>query len=164
MTDGPRRPTAIRAFLFHLVQWTWGLPANLAGALLHLVLRLRGGRPGRFRHARVLWIRGPFIRGMCLGEFLFLEGPDPEPPLPGTVRQALLVHEYGHACQVLLLGPLFPFLVGIPSMLWAGLPAFRRLRARRGIPYDRLYCEAWATAWGRRFAADSKPAVHSPSA
>ena len=123
-----------------LLQWTWGLPQTLAGAILSLLL---GGKKERFCEAVVTrWRAGG---SMSLGLFLFL----------GTVRnedekQRILVHEYGHTIQSLITGPLYLPLVGLPSVLWANLPVFRRLRQKRRISYYAIYPENWANTLGAR--------------
>ncbi len=65
------------------------------------------------------------------------------------------MHEYGHTVQSLILGPLYLFVIGIPSFLWA-LPPATRWRARHKIPYSALYTERWADRNGARFAKKPK--------
>jgi len=49
-----------------------------------------------------------------------------------------------------LRGPLYWLVVALPSVIWCY--GFAGYRARRRVPYDALYCEGWATAWGRRWS------------
>lgn len=65
-------------------------------------------------------------------------------------REFTLMHEYGHTVQSCILGPLFLPVIGLPSLLWAGLPVFRRFRERRGVSYYRFYPERWANFLGKR--------------
>lgn len=133
----PLAPAPLRA-LFYLVQFTWCLPVNLAG--LALFLRYAGRCPReRFRCAAVTHLPGRW-GGFSLGVFLFLGGKE---------SRELLKHEYGHTLQCLLLGPFYLLAVILPSTLW--FHCLRTFRHRRRISYDALYCEAWATAWGRRW-------------
>lgn len=123
---------------FYLLQFTWGLPVNLAGLLVFLCCP-RSPRE-RFGNAVVTYLpegRG----GLSLGIFLFL-GARADP--------ALRVHEYGHTIQCLFLGPLYWFAVVIPSAVW--YHCFEGYRRKRRVPYDALYCERWATAWGRKWS------------
>ena len=89
----------------------------------------------------------PLRSSMSLGMFLFLQN-DWNP----RSYKRLLAHEYGHTFQSLLLGPLYLFVIGLPSFIWAGLPTFEKLRRKRGISYSWLYTERWADRNGRIFA------------
>jgi hypothetical protein len=68
----------------------------------------------------------------------------------------LLVHEYGHCLQSILLGPLFLPVIAIPSILWATLPCFERFRSRKGVSYYELYCEKWANRFGDRVCGNRR--------
>ena len=128
--------------MFYLLQFTWGLTVNLAGLLVFLCCRRRF--PGKmFCNAVVTCLPGN-RGGLSLGIFLFLSVHDP--------REAdrLCAHEYGHTVQCLLLGPLYWVVVAIPSVIWYHF--FEGWRKRHGIPYDALFCERWATVWGRKWS------------
>ena len=60
----------------------------------------------------------------------------------------VLVHEFGHAVQSAILGPLFLPVMGIPSFLWCNLPPCRRLRREKGVSYYRFYPESTANKLG----------------
>ena len=66
------------------------------------------------------------------------------------LSQRLLVHEYGHTIQSLLLGPLYLIIMGIPSTLWGFLPAYQKLRSEKQVSYFSFFTEAWANALGER--------------
>ena len=131
--------------IYWLLQWTWGIIQNLAGLFILLVF----GR-GKSRMTGGAVVRRWNMNGsMSLGMFILLDkrhGAD------------VLRHEWVHTVQSVILGPLFLFAVGLPSVLWAGLPAFERYRVRRQYPYDKLYCESWAT----RLGAHSPAGVSEP--
>lgn len=120
---------------YALLQCVWGAPQTLAG----LALRLRFRRCPRRRAGGCVLTLWPRDDGVSLGLFVFA-------PADGS----LTAHEYGHTVQSLLLGPLYLPVVGLPSALWASLPAFRRLRRRRGLPYSACFTERWADALGAR--------------
>lgn len=132
----------MKRFFYRLWQWIWGLPQTLTGALLCLFL----GKRRRFWYQGALVTIWSLPSSMSLGMFLFLR-PDWRPE-----QRDLLAHEYGHTVQSLLLGPLYLPLIGLPSLLWAGLPVMDRIRARRRLPYSWLYCERWADRCGARWA------------
>lgn len=58
----------------------------------------------------------------------------------------LLVHEYGHTVQSLILGPLYLILIGIPSTLRGFLGA--KERKEKQIPYGAFITEKWANSLG----------------
>lgn len=123
-------------------QVAWGLPQNVLG--LMLCLALRGPRQRhRFRAAFVTeWsINAGFTTGM----FIFV---------PRGCPRQLLLHEYGHTLQSLILGPLYLPVIALPSLAWAGIPRFRRFRARYNYSYYRLYCERWANVLARRVTGE----------
>ena len=122
--------------LYTLLQCTWGLPQTLIGAVVFLLYRKC---PHRMEDGIITtrWTRND---GVSLGLFAFFP--------PGD---SLRSHELGHTIQSSLLGPLYLPAVSLPSLLWCGLPYFRKLRRTRQIPYSRLYCEAWADRLGRHF-------------
>ena len=123
--------------LFHAV---WGLPQNLVGALVALVSVRSPHRV--FRTALITeW---PLDRGLSLGLFVFV---------PPGCQERLIVHEYGHCVQSMVLGPLYLPVMVLPSMVWAGLPAFERLRRERGISYYDMPVEHWADVLGARVCA-----------
>ena len=84
--------------------------------------------------------------GISLGLFVFVSG---------KARPSVTVHEYGHCIQSLLLGPLYLIAVGIPSYLWANLPALRKMRRETGRSYYSVYPENWANALGEWSTGES---------
>ena len=137
--------------LYTILQWTWGLPQTAAGALLRLKHR---------RDPHFLW-HGAFVTvwkapgSVSLGRYIFLT-EDPlfyyphlreKIPKEEAAKQ-LLVHEYGHTVQSLILGPLYLFVIGLPSMLWSSLPRFQKRRRERKISYYSAPFEKTANRFG----------------
>jgi hypothetical protein len=119
--------------------FVWGLPQNLIGGSMALALRRCGRSQETFRLACVT--RWKLSSGLSLGLFVFV----------GTYAdQRLVVHEYGHCVQSILLGPLYLPLVVVPSLIWAGLPACSRYRKNRNVSYYAHPIEAWANRLGER--------------
>ena len=127
---------------FYILQFTWGATVNLAGLLVFLFCRSRF-HSKKFRNAIVTCLPGN-RGGLSLGIFIFLSVCD--------TREVdrICVHEYGHTIQCLLLGPLYWIVVAIPSVIWYHF--FAGYRKKRGIPCDALFCERWATAWGKKWS------------
>lgn len=127
----------MKLFFYYLLQWTWGLPQNLLG--LAVWLACKGEAQPRFGGAALKRWRRSSSAG--IGMFLFLE--------EGYDRE-LLLHEYGHSLQSVILGPLFLIVIGLPSLLWATLPVARRYRRRTGLSYYWFYPECWANYLSRK--------------
>jgi hypothetical protein len=132
----------VKRFFIIALQLTWGLPQTLLGLIL--LLRFRGCPRSRFRESVCVHWQGR--GGMSLGLFLFV----PEDP-----SAALLVHEYGHTVQSLLLGPLYLILIGIPSTLWGFLPACARKRKEKQLSYFSFFTEKWANRWGEKVTGEA---------
>lgn len=120
-------PRALRAVLFYFIQWTWGLPQNVVGLIVLLLL----GRQRRSRyHGALATIFGssrifPDSGAFSLGCFIFI----PESWGEENCRRTL-VHEYGHTVQSLILGPLYLPAVGLPSVIWGQVWSRSKTAAR----------------------------------
>lgn len=83
--------------------------------------------------------------GLSLGLFVFV---------PKGCTRPLLVHEYGHSVQSMLLGPLYLPIVVLPSLVWAGVPALARWRSRWHVSYYDMPTEHWASWLGERICGE----------
>lgn len=129
--------------MYYILQWTWGIIQNVVGFCVFLA----NVRRRHFRYnGAVVTVRRSRYGSMGLGMFIFIS----ESAMNGERREFTLMHEYGHTVQSIILGPLFLPVIGLPSLLWAGLPVFRKYRERRSISYYRLYTERWANFLGER--------------
>lgn len=63
-------------------------------------------------------------------------------------NESVKKHEFGHTFQNCLLGPLFPFLVAIPSATRYWIQEFRYRAGKSNKPYDSIWFEASATDCG----------------
>ena len=135
----------MKRILYVLWQWSWGLPQNLVGLCFFLYYRAKGCRNFSYQGARVTIWTNP-SGSMSMGRYLFLE------PHWTPQDHRLLAHEYGHTIQSLFFGPLYLLIVGLPSILWAGLPRFQRMRRTGKRSYYSVYPEKGATRLGERFA------------
>lgn len=146
--------------VYLLWQWLWGLPQNLAGLCLML----------RHRKERHVWYHGSYMTffhtwcgGVSLGMFTFVSEYDERMKeafaregsrLTESYHRQLMVHEYGHTIQSLLLGPLYLLAVGLPSMVWCRSGKCRRYRAEKGISYYDFWCEKWANTLGEKVTGE----------
>ena len=117
-----------------ILLYLWQLPQNLVG--LFFLLWLRPEFSIVFHTSKIYYsteMRG----GISLGHYIFLnekywdEGGDSE------------LHEYGHGRQSIYLGPLYLFVIGIPSLLWAAW-----WNKDRGVSYYSFYTERLADKLG----------------
>ena len=152
----------IRQAAYLLLQATWGFPQTLAGACLFLAY---ARKPHFFHHGALVTVWEPRY-GLSLGPFVFINAwpvaadPNGKPgSLPRYIEYApgavlddrLLVHEYGHTIQSLILGPLYLLVVGIPSVIWLRTPRLSRRRHNAESSYYAFYTERWANHLGERF-------------
>lgn len=118
--------------IVEILLWIWQAPQNVVG----LVFRLIYGCPNaRFRGVPVV-VSERFPGGISLGRTIVVKIPYPD-------NFDTLRHEYGHTRQSLYLGPLYLFVIGIPSLLWA---CWYR-KHKRGSYYA-FYTEKWADRLG----------------
>ena len=127
--------------LYVFLQCTWGSLQTLVG----LVYLLKEGKGKEH-----FWFHGAYVTrwshsgGISLGMFLFVGDPLMENGEPN----AYLTHEYGHSIQSLIFGPLYLFVVGIPSSIWAANYNGEKLRA--GISYFSVFPENQANTLGEK--------------
>lgn len=135
--------------LYLLAQCTWGLLQTAAGAAV--LLRYR--RCPRFRCHGAVVTSWPRADSLSLGMFIFLTDKPPRDRrglVPhGEISRRMLVHEYGHTVQSLILGPLYLPVVGLPSLLWAQLPPCRRIW-REDVSYFSFFTEKTANFLGEK--------------
>lgn len=99
----------IKTILFWFIHCTWGIIMTLVGAVGALVMFIKGIKPKHHGYS-IYFVTGHNWGGVCLGPFFFVS--DDCDDIDSKT------HEAGHSLfQALPLGPLFPFIVGIPSML-----------------------------------------------
>ncbi len=138
----------MKRWMYTLLQCTWGFPQTVLG--LMLLCTTKGCTRGWYRGVLVTeWNRKTSV---SLGMFVFVsKRPERRFKQDNEVcATPVLVHEYGHTVQSGVLGPLYLPIVGLPSIVWCGLPVLERRRQRRSISYYSFYTERWANAWGER--------------
>ncbi len=135
-----------------LVQCTWGIIQTLIGAVIFLLL---AGHEHRVYRCCIVtgWGRSDSV---SLGLFVFLSES-----LEGRYREEVLIHEYGHTIQSLMLGVIYPFVISIPSAVWCLFPYFIKRRERTGISYYSFYPERWANRLGRKVTGEHLSMIES---
>ena len=94
-----------------------------------------------------LWGHGG---GMSLSNHIFLPARHFDKPLNEIMaskwHSEYLAHEYGHTIQSHKLGPLYLFVIGAPSLIWAG--CFEKYRIKHNKSYYSFFTERWADKLG----------------
>ena len=118
--------------IVEILLWIWQAPQNIVGLAFRIFYSVR---PILFRGVDVV-VDGRFPGGISLGRTIIVKRPyfaDPD----------TWNHEYGHTRQSLYLGPLYLFVVGIPSLLWAWY-----WTPGRDVSYYSFFTEKWADKLG----------------
>lgn len=120
----------MKRFLFYFLNLTWGLPLNIVGGLVAVVLLLAGKKPKRWGDCFYFEV-GENWGGLELGIF-FLTSKNPSIHTRN--------HEHGHAIQNCFFGVFMPFIVSIPSAIryW-----YRRIRTKKGLVNKTAYSDIW---------------------
>jgi len=140
----------MKTALYWLIQCVWGLPQTLLGLFILLLHR----RDERILYHGALVTRWQKKASMSVGPFVFITAePYFAEKLSGQytleeLSARLLVHEYGHTIQSLLLGPLYLVIIGVGSTIWGWLPSLNRMRREKQVSYFAFFTESWANRWG----------------
>lgn len=125
--------------LLNVVFWIWELPQNLIGFLMRVFLGSMITSSLKYKNAKVFYMSMPH-GAVSLGRYIFMFGDY------WKGDQATIQHEYGHTIQSRILGPLYLLVIGLPSIIWAGL--FDDWRRKHNKSYYWFYPEAWANKLG----------------
>lgn len=141
----------LRGILYILIQSTWGILQSFAGFVVFLL----NIRKKHFMYHGAVVTQWDRLSSVSLGMFVFVSSHRlfdrrvNDRLSDEAASRALLVHEYGHTIQSLVLGPLYLPLIGLPSLLWATgkKPRHRRLM---GTPYSAFWTEHSANVLGEK--------------
>lgn len=120
----------MKKFLYTL----WELPQNLVGWFLRLILK---GEQKKSIGGITVYFLESFSGGISLGNTILLDSTDSH-----TVK-----HEYGHTIQSHYFGPFYLLVIGLPSIIWAGLYGTKLFPYTKN-GYYRFYTEKWADKLG----------------
>lgn len=135
--------------IFYLLQWTWGIVQNVLGFLIFAFLYLKNRKRKIFMYKGAIVTMWKQRSSASIGMFIFL----------GIADKKVLVHEYGHCIQSMILGPLYLPLIGIPSFIWCNAPHLRRQRKKGTYRYSSFYTEKWANHLGHK-VTNEEPISH----
>lgn len=131
--------------LFYLLSFTWGILWTILGAFIFLGLKLwfRSSLKTFKYRGRIAAKIDNVHWGVSLGIFIIGH------------NEYTLNHEVGHTIQNAWFGPLFPFIVAIPSgirfQLFDWLSARHYKKHNKYLGYDDIWFEAQATALGNKY-------------
>ena len=115
--------------VYNILLYIWQLPQHVVGLLI--LLFIKGEKKHKFNNI-TYYFYDPFPGGISLGNYMII----------GTQWSQTIKHEYGHAIQSRILGPLYLFIVGLPSLIWAWLYGTIIPKTKNG--YYKFYTEKWA--------------------
>lgn len=116
------------------ILFMWELPQNIVGALLLFILKYKKQVTGIEKESHLRFIETKKL-GVSLGWFIFWS---PSGNRFVQYTNDCRMHEYGHARQSVMLGPLYLLIVGIPSV--------------SRVIYSRLYFKKHGLHWKNYFA------------
>ena len=138
----------MRIIMYRIWQCTWGILQTFLGFMMFL-MRFKSKH---YSYHGAIITEWNLKSSMSLGLFVFVTSePYFANKYEGQINieelsKRLLVHEYGHTIQSLILGPLYLIVIGIPSTLWGFAGAKKRKYEQ--IPYGAFFTEGWANRLG----------------
>jgi hypothetical protein len=139
----------LKRILFYILSFTWGGIMSVIG-LLVLLVTLPFGKFGIY-HGRIYKRIGKNWGGVELGCFFLCDE---------NAGEHTMAHECGHGLQNCIWGPLFPFVIAIPSAVRYWYREFLRRHNKEKyylLPdYDAIWFEGQATKWGKEYVATDK--------
>ncbi|NLL91082.1 MAG: hypothetical protein GX222_01500 [Ruminococcaceae bacterium] len=138
----------LKYFFLSFFQILWGFPQTLLG----FILLLMSPKYLREYYKGSIVSRWDRFDGLSLGLFIFIPKTNiPSDDLKDNPEEQLLLHEYGHFIQSLIIGPFYLPVIGIPSAIWANSGHFKNIRKFKNKDYCEFYTEAWAERLSKRY-------------
>jgi len=123
----------IKSVVLTLFLFAWEFPQLVVGLLVYAVMIARRQVVRIERERNRFFIQTPYM-GVSLGWFIFwTPAGNRFPELENDCR----MHEYGHARQSVMLGPLYLPVVGIPSVM--------------RVLYSKWYYRKYGRSWTKYF-------------
>lgn len=118
----------MKAFI-NVLLFIWELPQNLVGLVLKALFSTDKVQNG-------VW-HWKLSGSISLGHYVLLDR---------RANETTLKHEQGHQKQSHYLGWLYLLVIGLPSIIWAGLHSYTIIGRKKS--YYWFYTEAWADKLG----------------
>lgn len=123
-----------------LRQFTYELPQSVLGLILKLFYKNSIQETMSYNDVEVILCRG-FNGGISLGRYILLNAAYSQ-----KAKKEVIKHEYGHCLQSRKLGWLYLLVIGLPSIIWAGL--YGKVIKKTTNGYYKFYTEKWADKLG----------------
>lgn len=135
--------------LFWFLNLTWGFIMTFIGLIVtgFCILFLKG-KVHRNGYSYIVEIGGNW-GGLDLGAVALCGGYTTK-ALDEKWFQHTRRHESGHGWQNMIWGPLFPFVIAIPSAIRYHYQNWRSKKGLENKPYDAIWFEWQATRWGTK--------------
>lgn len=121
--------------LINILLYLWQLLQNIIGLLVRLFCK--GERKRKIAGITVYYLNS-FPGGISLGKTIMV----------GSLYEFIARHEHGHQIQSRYLGPLYLFIIGIPSICWACIYGTKLFPSTHN-GYYKFYTEKWADKLGK---------------
>lgn len=118
------------SWLLVLLDFIWELPQNLVGFFVALFSGFDSVSRETLHDGKALVFTWSMSSGISLGWFQVVSR---------NASQTTVSHEVGHSHQSLYLGWLYLIIIGLPSIIWAGL-----IHPHTNKSYYWFYTERWA--------------------
>lgn len=143
--------------IYFLWQITWGGLQSMIGMVLYLT---SGPKSRHYLYHGVIVTEWEKDASVSLGAFVFVSTSFSYIK-PGQTKEEMIrrvvVHEYGHTVQSMVLGPFYLLLIGIPSALWANLECFEKKRRAKNRSYYDFFTEQSANKFGTLVTKEKNP-------
>ena len=142
----------MKNIIFIIIQCTWGIIQTIYGFIMFIT---------NYKNSKHIFFKGEIVTfweksaGFSMGLFIFV------PPKPRfynkkynyskeELKERLMIHEYGHSIQSLILGPLYLIIIGIPATIWSFSKKYNEIKKNKKISYFEFYTEKWANYLGEK--------------
>lgn len=122
--------------LKEIALYIWQLPQNIVGLIFMLFLQPTTKVDSDVETIATVYKSDKMSGGVSLGKYAFVSN------ISAKSIQAIKHEGIGHAKQSLYLGPLYLIVIGLPSLIWAGLYGGIIPYTKNG--YYKFYPEKWA--------------------
>ena len=143
----------VKSIIIVMLNCTWGIIQTIVGSVV-FALNYRNNE--HFFYKGVIVTRWNQKAGVSFGLFIFVP---PEPRFYNRekysltneeLQERLMVHEYGHSMQSLIVGPFYFIIIGLPSTVWSFGQRYTELRKKNKISYFNFFTEKWANYLGEK--------------
>lgn len=124
-----------------IVLYIWQLPQNLLGLIMILIMQPENKY--KLDNGNIVYFAKRMSGGISLGKYSIITDYCHRTNLDVLLNQDVVKHEsIGHGIQSRILGWFYLLVIGLPSIIWAGLYGSIIPETKNG--YYKWYTESWA--------------------